>query len=364
MVFRFRSSCLHFIHIRFPHLIGRDTLFRPGVFFKEIVTGGLVKTGEQTSLIEYGSADVPTVVASYGKYLSNLAAGTELAVPEQEAIEFYLLNAAMAELSHLKNNQESLTHAEQVLLDLYYTVIRASGHRCFFYLLLICTRETRHVGETSKILDYLTKAGTLPLWKMLNGMSSSGAVTKFLQNPPPVTMKVYTQHLVDVFTHGYFGGSSFGGPKWANVARPLRDFVHGTITMEMLLDTLWTLRHNGGPIFNKGMLYTGFDNDELTKILDVQRAGQIPGLVGFTESPFVMEHHANLLMLAQNALPGFGTVPVDWAQVHALGAIGSAAAKKLKPKPMYPGKQHPGVPPLLQITPSDFVKKITRAETK
>ena len=52
----------------------------------------------------------------------------------------------------------------------------------------------------------------------------------------------------------------------------------GTTSMEMLVDTGYTLAHNGGPIFNKGMMYTHYDSHFLT-ILDLQRAGQMLDLL-------------------------------------------------------------------------------------
>ena len=56
-------------------------------------------------------------------------------------------------------------------------------------------------------------------------------------------------------------------------------FVSGEFSAEMMLDTVWTLAHNGGPIFNKGQFYACTAN--ALRILDVQRSGQIPEAVLF-----------------------------------------------------------------------------------
>src|SRR5208283_4005185 len=72
----------------------------------------------------------------------------------------------------------------------------------------------------------------------------------------------------------------YGGKKWGVVTDCLARFVTGEFSAEMMLDTVWTLAHNGGPIFNKGQFYACYGHT-LYRILDVQRSGQIPEAVLF-----------------------------------------------------------------------------------
>ncbi|CAM6004391.1 unnamed protein product [Sphagnum balticum] len=323
-----------------------------------------------TSNCDFGSQTVAETVVNYQQYLSKGV--TKNAKPEELAIYFYLLNAACAAIMQQVDKNQPLTKEQLAILDFYYAALEEIGYRTFFYLFLICTREARHWHQgkavkelTKKYGKYVTFFGQIPdsSSHIINHLASAAFTTKF-------TLKEFTNLLYDVFNEGDFS-SSFGGKKWAQCTQPLRDFVNGGITMEMLLDTAWTLAHNTGPIFNKGMLFATQDNAELLKILDVQRAGQIPNLVMFKESTYVTPDHLKTLVMCQKALPDFGNEAVNWQKVVDLGAKGSYGVKKSKA--VYPGKaKEPsslfglGVEPskVFQVNTTQAVKKITRAETK
>lgn len=318
-----------------------------------------------TRPLEFGDIKVPDIVKNYRDY--RLSAG--MAQPEEVAIEFYLLNGAAARLSQEVDKNVPLTTAQEHLLGIYYDSLQIIGHRAFFYLLLICTRETRHCGLTPKLTESCEPLGAYNFWKKLKGLESKEAVQKLLDIPPEVSLKNYTEHMVNCFTYGTHKGG-YAGPAWVAVAKPLRDFVHGTISMEVLLDTVWTLAHNNGPIFNKGMLFNNY-GAELQKILDVQRAGQVANLVYFKESSHVNVHHQALLALCQKALPDFGSEAVNWQKVKELGAKTNWAPKVgIK----YGTSILENIPKVasaditldskIQITPIEFVKKITRKEAK
>lgn len=315
-----------------------------------------------TTKLQFGDVMLPDVVDNYKAY--SQTAGT--LKPEPLAIEFYLLNGATAMLAQNINKDAPLNFQQQQLLSRYYTAMHDIGHRAFFYLLLICTRETRHCKETEELVKACKPLGAYKFWTTLySDMEPSQAVKHFLANPPAVSLKNYTEHLVKCFENGKHK-SGFAGEPWAAVARPLRDFVHGIITMEVLLDTVWTLAHNNGPIFNKGMLFDNYTG-ELKKILDVQKSGQMANLVEFKESDHVGGYHLSLLNLCQVAVPDFGGEAVDWQLVKDLG--GSVWSSKVKVKPPVTvnfgvGIDFPNPPPKLKITPTEYVKKITRKETK
>lgn len=213
--------------------------------------------------------------------------GKVKANPASEALWFYLQNHAMCLVGKAVDREEPL-HDFQHFVDLYHTDINRKTIRMFYYLLLICTRESRHMAagpgrdnlwkKHSSIYDYHSN--------YVQDQSHDAAVNSMLTNAPAVSLGEYTQFLVDAFQFPKYD-VGFGGKNWKKVAQPLRDFVHGDITAEMMMDVAFTLAHNNGPIFNKGMLYTSFNSHELNRILDVQRSGQIPQVV---LNPIKIEH--------------------------------------------------------------------------
>lgn len=314
-----------------------------------------------TTKLHFGDVMLPGVIENYKAY--GFTAGTKQ--PESLAIEFYLLNGATAMLAQQVDSNAPLTGGQQSLLTNYYASMQNIGHRAFFYLLLICTRETRHCKETEALVEACKPLGAYPFWTSLySDMEPSQAVKHFVANPPNISLENYTEHLVKCFETGKHK-SGFAGEPWAAVARPLRDFVHGTITMEVLLDTVWTLAHNNGPIFNKGMLFNNYTGD-LQKILDVQKAGQMPNLVEFKESVYVEGYHLTLLNLCQSVLPDFGGEPVNWQRVLDLGGSNwhpnklSKSASKPVTQKFSIDLESKTAGYKIQITPTEFVKKTTR----
>lgn len=202
------------------------------------------------------------------------------AVPEREALWFYGMNHGVALISQRRASLEPLGTWEQGFLQAYHKELGPKAVRAFYYLLLICTREARHnlslkehapwiVNKFGKaVADFFLsiKGGEKEIWHAL------------LNTPPDCTIGAYVGSLRWVFDHCKWH-KAYGGPKWGRVADCLSKFVHGVYSAEMMLDTVWTLAHNGGPIFNKGMLYSMYNKTNLLRILDVQRSGQIPELI-------------------------------------------------------------------------------------
>jgi hypothetical protein len=79
------------------------------------------------------------------------------------------------------------------------------------------------------------------------------------------------QWAVEIFPH--FGGNSFGGQRWSNIARVLREFEDGELTPIIFVDTCWGLQHNGGAYFNKAWSTNG-----LKSVLDANLESNYAGL--------------------------------------------------------------------------------------
>ena len=120
----------------------------------------------------------------------------------------------------------------------------------------------------------------------------------------------------------------------------LASFVKGEFTAEMMLDTVWTLSHNNGPIFNKSVFYAHYDAANLLRILDVQRSGQVPEAI--LHDKVIGDYSESALMLwmiqLSERFPEIGAY-VDWFKVEALGGLGSYVAGKNEQAKLY------GVPP-------------------
>jgi hypothetical protein len=253
--------------------------------------------------------------------------------PEVEGLWFYGMNHGMALVSARYAAYEPLPPEVLKFVHEYHKVLGPKAVRAFYYLLLICTRESRHV-QGSKVFDekLLKLFGGVASGfnASIRGKGSTTAYKAFLTSgsTPEMTLGGYVKSLQWIFYNGKFS-SGFGGPAWGKVADCLVRFVTGEFTAEMMLDTIWTLCHNNGPIFNKGMLYQMY-SPYLLRLLDVQRSGQIPEAVrsDLTLMPFVsseLSAHINWLC---KTFPGKIGTYVDWYVVEALGAVNSYPHEK------------------------------------
>lgn len=201
-------------------------------------------------------------------------------VPETAAIQFYLLQHAMSDVRQRFGPDEALGDVEKIV-ELYHELGVDLGQRMFVYLLLICTREARHTTGSATFHSKLKSKFGLEFTMFMDEIahtSSNVAVHKFLKDPPDMELGKFCKGLAWMFTHGKFSGG-YGGPAWAKIADTLDWFVGGQISPEMLLDTAFTLAHNGGPIFNKGMAFHTYDGTKLLLVLNAQATGQIPQFI-------------------------------------------------------------------------------------
>ena len=255
--------------------------------------------------------------------------------PEADAVTFYLLNHAVAELSAKVHPKQPLGD-EVEILKLYHSLAAPIMMRCFYYLLVICVRESRHLKNHGSLVGTMTDKWGAKAASYMNTIEDSPytAMNQIMESGPEnVKLGDLVECMRWAFYHGNYGGGGFGGKKWGVVCDALCNFVDGTYSGEMMLDTVWTLCHNGGPIFNKGMFYKCYSTQALRTILDVQRAGQIPQLVLDTSSrglTGIYSHHINKShtelhkMTAQHLPHGdFAGNKVDWEKVMSLGALGS-----------------------------------------
>lgn len=251
--------------------------------------------------------------------------------PETEALWFYMLNHAVAEVRNRKGMDEPLGDLVPIL-DLFHEELGPRAVRLFYYILLICVRETRHVKKNLDLVSNVVKkfgAKADEFNDLIKHLGSEGSVSKFLSDPPDMPLGKFVESMQYYFYNATFD-NSFGGQAWGAVADVLVEFVNGRFTPEMMLDTGFTLAHNNGPIFNKGMFYGLYDPYSIRRILDVQRSGQIPQMIGNKEAG---QYSTDNLYKAWTICHGLlgGDVfsgHVDWWVVESLGAIGSYPSEK------------------------------------
>jgi hypothetical protein len=247
--------------------------------------------------------------------------------PVHEAAWFYVYSQADQAIAKQYHPLEPLP---QDVLDI---VIDRMDHmnrlatRMFYYLLVVCTREARHEHGT---LDYEfmsqefgPEASTFH--QSIKSSGEQGAVGKLYNHPPLMGLGAYTRSLQHIFYKGGFNGG-YGGPKWGSIADCLASYATGQTTGEEMIDTAFTLEHNGGAMFNKNVFFS-FAHSQIHKILDVQRSGQVPALmmapVGQYPKKYIPEGILEQILKMRNVLGEdfIDRAYVDWYKVMALGSI-------------------------------------------
>lgn len=251
-------------------------------------------------------------------------------VPEADALWFYGMNHGMSLIGTRFAAYEPLPDWEHGFVRAYHEILAAKAVRAFYYLLLICTREARHNKSLGKLkAEKGTFGGPIvDFFTSINGGESS-IHQAFVNKPPQGTIGQYCECLVWQF-YKCSWSPSYGGPAWGAVADCLARFVRGEFTAEMMMDTVWTLSHNNGPIFNKGMFYTHYTISDLIRILDVQRSGQVPQ--GVLHDPAISKYadvalRAWMHQLKERYPEDIGNY-VDWEVVEALGSVHKYKADK------------------------------------
>lgn len=254
-----------------------------------------------------------------------------LASPDVDAVIFYLLNQAAADIRNRYDLLEPVPKEEADILSLYNERGSSIALRLAWYVFVITTREARHnqsTWDSSKakvVADVSTDypdTGLTMIASMFNYTKSfpdSGAALGKLLQPSSEKFQLgpFCRLLRSIYYRCSWGGA-FGGPKWGTIADALYAWVTGAWSAEMFADTAFTLAHNTAPIFNKGMLYN-MPGGNFIELLDVQRAGMIPQWLNGRGAKYA---YLKEVQQVKETLPHLFEGEVDWHQVKALGAVG------------------------------------------
>jgi hypothetical protein len=268
--------------------------------------------------------------------INSYKANSGKATPEQEAAAFYGMNHVSGMIRKRFTPYEKLPDWAVDLMDAYLMTLSGQSTRLFYYLVLIATREARHLKSMSegwwKTVESKYGPGYVQFAKGMQG-SESAAMSSFLGGTLNLPLLMYMEAISYTFRKGHFS-SAYGGPKWADISDVVVRFLSGETSIEVLCDTAFTLAHNTAPIFNKPLLYNGQQAAELLKVLDVQRAGMVPS--GILSGELEGTNNAALAGYMAVARDEMGDIPpvVDWAKVKALGAKGYYPHKVVTPPPV------------------------------
>lgn len=313
---------------------------------------------------------LPLAMEWCNKYITQVGGH---ASPEGEAFKFYFANHTFSVISQKYDSHEPLPDETLELARGYVKLGSDLIVRLAYYILLITTREMRHMHglatQKIKALDMIEEKYGKDVSKFISALGTGGEDTaegKLRKNPPDVPLAHYLGGLSIGFHKGGWS-SAYGGPKWGVVTDTLHNMVLGKTSPELFADIGFTLAHNGGPIFNKGFLYSHWGH-LLYKILDVQRSGQVPQLYeeGGVKEGILDPATKQYVQMARKVFPVELTGPVDWYKVEALGALHKYPAEKAK---MGGNSEFASAAEKVDtkkffVGPSEFVKMVEREEVE
>lgn len=250
--------------------------------------------------------------------------------PDREALSFYTLNHLVAILKTKFTKNEPLPSWAGEIVKMYEGQLVQQGLRLTHYMMLIVTRESRHTKMKTDFHAEMVKEFGKPCMEFfdcIKSKSSTSAAEWFLTSPPDTPLHNYLAFVVTMFNKGTFNGG-YGGKPWGLIARTLEHYIIGKTSLEIMIDTAYTLAHNNGPMFNKGMLYDMY-TPNLLKILDVQRSGQCPELClsGDVSQLVTADLKAAVLKVKAEFPTSFGDY-VDWFKVESLGSLKKYPSEK------------------------------------
>ena len=104
----------------------------------------VVRTPIDTSSIPLKAVTDKMKVSKKDVYGNPSSESMGLKDADSEAVSFYLLNHLIADLQVRKGDHGELTEDEEKLVKVYFKNVNEQAKRMFYYVLAICTRESRH----------------------------------------------------------------------------------------------------------------------------------------------------------------------------------------------------------------------------
>lgn len=164
----------------------------------------------------------------------------------------------------------------------------------FDYLTMICVGEARHHGSVK--------------WPVKRPQSRSEAYIQALQHDPRYLLPACES----IFGNLKWGGS-YGGPKWANIAKQTALYFKHKSHPAVFVDHVVDLSHNGGIAFNKGYIINlEIGQSEYIQMLDTKRKGSL------LQSGLNLHVPLEMLRFIRSAVR-FGLIPEPKAKINWKG---------------------------------------------
>lgn len=186
--------------------------------------------------------------------------------------DFYLTDAMAREAEGTSKEVEAVA--------LRFTTHRHIAERLATYLLLAICAETRHywsrrITETAETRDPAARMKQR-FDVVTAGWSSTEEGRSLMQKPAlqlaesgtPEELVRLVEDCFLLFDKPRWDGS-YGGPKWAAIAKCLLAFLKGELSHSVFADQVFDLRHNSGKLFDKHAMIE--ESDNLRHLLDQKK---------------------------------------------------------------------------------------------
>ena len=261
----------------------------------------------------YRTTDMSDIsLRDFSKHFINEESFTRKESVETIAYAFYFMEHALSEVEKRYAFEQELPDGMKEVVKESLSVYETIFTLCFSYVFSIVSRESRHLfNQTS---DFSTlDASDIDLESRLavSGRTLFGKKTikdclyltssiaccsskdlkrggfKANKKAPDITISTYLEYLQFIFNNADWE-EGYGGIMWANITETLHNLIKGEISPKIFIDTVWSLEHNNGCIFNKDTVFREPSGDStLYFILQAQAAGIIPYMVNQEDYKFI-----------------------------------------------------------------------------
>lgn len=162
--------------------------------------------------------DVSKSFVEYVKYLKQVK--KEMVVPETEALCFYAMNhmATIVRAKYLPD--EPISNPDDLnILNTYSQYSGVSVSRMFYYVLIICIRESRHLHSPDKVKAHVSKKWGDKAAEFLSSIpdSASQAMEMLESNPPDITLGECASSMQYAFYNGSWSGGYRRYETWSSL---------------------------------------------------------------------------------------------------------------------------------------------------
>ncbi len=222
----------------------------------------------------FGSLPANTLISEIAKFKKQHS----IAVPESEAILFYLVNHALHVLRSNHNEYEELPPAMAAFAQKCDTISTRISKALFFHVASVAHGMLWvNASQLEKSqLEFFEQQYGQGFKQYLINKKDGGALSE-IKSISGLNINQFLGGLSSIYS---FGKIVAWGKPYSMIVKTLHKATNGSYSMYTCADHIWSLCHNGGTVLNKGIsgIFNIASND-IFKVLDIQDAGQIPNWI-------------------------------------------------------------------------------------